>query len=66
LGGDAAAEDRLEEGTRIAALLLDDFLRRAGGDDLAAAVAAFRAEVDDPVGGLDHFEIVRAAGGALA
>jgi pSer/pThr/pTyr-binding forkhead associated (FHA) protein len=28
------------------------------GDDLAAAVAAFGAEVDDPVGGLDDFEIV--------
>ena len=28
------------------------------GDDFAAAVAAFGAEVDDPVGGLDDFEIV--------
>jgi hypothetical protein len=27
-------------------------------DDFAAAVAAFGAEVDDPVGGLDDFEIV--------
>jgi hypothetical protein len=30
----------------------------AGGDDLAAAVAAFGAEIDDPVGGLDDVEIV--------
>jgi hypothetical protein len=30
----------------------------AGRDDLAAAVAAFGTDVDDPVGGLDHFEIV--------
>ena len=27
-------------------------------DDLAARVAAFRAEVDDPVGGADHVEVV--------
>src|SRR6185437_8121427 len=35
-----------------------DILGRAGGDDLAAAVAAFRAEIDDPVGGLDDLEVV--------
>ncbi len=28
----------------------DDFFRRALGDDLAAAVAGFGAEVEDPVG----------------
>src|SRR6185437_15701700 len=35
-----------------------DILGRAGGDDLAAAVAAFWAEIDDPVGGLDDLEVV--------
>src|SRR5208337_3721665 len=30
----------------------------AGGDDLAALVAAFRAEIDEPVRGLDDVEIV--------
>ena len=30
----------------------------AGGDDLAAAAAAFRAEVDDPVGVLNDIEVV--------
>jgi hypothetical protein len=30
----------------------------AGGYDLAAGVAAFGAEVDDPVGGLDYVQIV--------
>ena len=30
----------------------------ARGDDLAAGVAAFRAHVDDPVGGLDDVKIV--------
>src|SRR5437879_4793406 len=33
-------------------------LRRPCDDDPAAAIAAFRAEIDDPVGGLDHVEVV--------
>ena len=33
-------------------------LGRPLGDDPAAAVAPFGAEVDDPVGGLDHVEVV--------
>src|SRR5450631_3844893 len=37
---------------------LDDILRRAPGDDFAAAVAAFGAEVDHPVRGFYHLEIV--------
>ena len=35
-----------------------DLFGRAGGDDLAAAVAAFGAHVDDPVGGFDDVEVV--------
>ena len=35
-----------------------DLLGRAGGDHLAALLAALGAEVDDPVGGLDHVEVV--------
>src|SRR5262249_47393661 len=35
-----------------------DLLRAAGRDDLAAAVAAFRAEIDDPVGGAYDVEVV--------
>ena len=35
-----------------------DFFRRAGGDDFAAALAAFGAEIDDPIGGFHHVEIV--------
>ncbi len=30
----------------------------AAADDLAARTAAFRAQIDDPVGGLDHIEVV--------
>src|SRR5262245_46751956 len=51
-------QHRLEELPGITALLAHQVLRRPCGDDLAAAVAAFGAEVDDPVGGLDHLEIV--------
>ena len=35
-----------------------DLFGGAVGNDLAAAFAAFRAQVDHPVGGLDHVEIV--------
>src|SRR5690242_15114156 len=35
-----------------------DLLGRALRDDAAAAVAAFRAEIDDPVRGLDDVEVV--------
>src|SRR5689334_16065772 len=47
-----------EELAGVAARRLDDVLRRPPGDDLAAAVAAFGAEADHPVRGLDDFEIV--------
>src|SRR5258708_29217262 len=47
-----------EEAAGVARLGLGDLLRRAARDDLAAAVAAFGAEIDDPVGGLDDLEIV--------
>src|SRR5678815_652098 len=53
-----AHEHRRKELPGIAALYLHNILRRAGRDDLAAAVAAFGAQVDHPVGGLDDFEVV--------
>src|SRR6195256_4895696 len=49
---------RRQELPRITPWRLDDVFGRAPGDDFAAAVAAFGAEVDDPVGGFYHFEIV--------
>ena len=39
-------------------LVKRDFFRRARCDDFAALFAAFRAEVDDPVGAFDDLEIV--------
>ena len=35
-----------------------NLFRRAFGDDVAAAFAAFGTEIDHPVGALDHVEIV--------
>ena len=58
LAAGAAREHRLEELPGIARRVARDIFRRAGRNDLAAAVAAFGAEIDDPIGGLDHFEIV--------
>ena len=39
---------------RVAGGHLDDVLRGAGRHHLTAAIAAFGAHVDDPVGGFDH------------
>ena len=35
-----------------------NIFRRTLGDDLAALIAAFRAEIEDPVGGADNVEVV--------
>src|SRR5262249_30012945 len=47
--GVLARQHRREELSGVAPFHPRDVLRGAGGDDLAAAIAAFRAEVDDPV-----------------
>src|SRR5580658_10818688 len=53
-----SGEDAGEEAARVGVLVAGDLLGRAGGDDFAALVAAFGAEVDEPVGGFDDVEIV--------
>src|SRR5689334_21935097 len=53
-----ALQKLLQEHARMRARFLDDVFRRALGDHFAAAVAALRAEIDDPVGRLDDLEIV--------
>src|SRR6185437_7482780 len=53
-----SAEQRPQVGARVRARTSRNLLGRAGGDDLAAALAALRAEVDYPVGALDHIEVV--------
>ena len=42
------------EGTRVSPHLG----RRTGADNLPAAIATLRSQIDDPVGGADHVEIV--------
>ena len=42
----------------IALFHLDDLFRRTLGDDRAALVAAFRANINDVVGTFNHIEIV--------
>ena len=54
----AAGQDASKKGAGVRGARRRDLLGRAGGDHLAAAVAAFRPHVDDPVGGLDHVEVV--------
>src|ERR1700733_3260798 len=44
--------------TSVAGWVGGDLLRGAYSYDLAAAAAALRAHVDDPVGGFDHVEVV--------
>ena len=37
---------------------LRDLLRRSGCDHFATVVARFRPKIDNPIGGLNHFEIM--------
>ncbi len=56
---DPRALQRLpKEHAGVAGLAARDLLRGALGDHLATAGAALGAEVDDPVRGLDHVEVV--------
>jgi len=61
-GGDAG----LEELSGVAGGVGDELLRRAFGDDAAAGVAAFGAQVDYLVGGLDEVEVVLDDHGGVA
>ena len=42
----------------VTRFVLSDIFRRTFGDDGAAAVTSLGAEIDDPVSGFDHVEIV--------
>ena len=48
----------LEKLAGVGAWVAGDLLRRAGNDNFTTTGAAFRAEVDDPVGGLDDIQVV--------
>src|SRR5947209_8217264 len=53
-----AGEVRFEEAPGVRGGRPHDLFGRAGGDDVAAQVAAFGAEVNDVVGGFYHVEVV--------
>ncbi len=42
----------------MAGFHLRHVLGGAGGNDLPAAIAAFGTDVDDPIGGFDHIEVM--------
>ena len=42
----------------MARMASGDCFRRASCDDFAAPIAGFRAEVNHPIGALDHVEVV--------
>src|SRR5229473_1165486 len=56
--GELDVQELFEELAGVAFLDGGDVLGRAGSHDQAAACAAFGAEVDHPVGGLDDVEVV--------
>ncbi len=58
MGNGAALEDASQPLAGVRELVVSDLFRRTGGDHLAACRAAFGAEIDDPVGGLDDVEVV--------
>ena len=52
------AEEGTEVGAGVGRGVGGDLFGGPGGDDMAAGVAAFGTEVDDPIGGLDDVEVV--------
>jgi hypothetical protein len=43
---------------RVRTPRLGDLFRRSDRDHISACVSGFRPQVDDPIGALDHFQIV--------
>src|SRR6185312_3908348 len=60
----------LQQGPQVLAgvrlRVLGELIGRAAADQRAAAFAAFGAEIDDPVGGLDHIQVVLDADDGVA
>ena len=54
----ATRQHGAEPASRVRPLVTRDLLRPPSRDDLAAAVARFRTEIDHPVGELDDVEVV--------
>ncbi len=52
------SEHALEEVPGIRLLVLSDIFWRSLGDNLSASFAAFRPQIDNPIGALNHFHIM--------
>src|SRR6266550_1306891 len=58
-GGEGkASQDLGEEPSRVRIRVRRDLFRRPDGDDFPTLIAALGSEVDDPVRGLDHIQVV--------
>src|SRR6266487_494043 len=51
-------QERPQKSSGITFCKIDNRLRRTCSDNLAAPLAPFRSKIDNPVGALDHFQIV--------
>ncbi len=56
--GACAPQNRAQEFSGMRAVYLRNLLRRSGGDHVAACITCFRAEIDNPIRALDHFEVM--------
>src|SRR5437870_1708339 len=54
----ASCEQRCQELSGVRPGMPGDLLRRPGGDDLAAGVAALGPQIDQPIARLDHVQIM--------
>src|SRR2546429_5872041 len=58
LSGSSSLQHWPQISRRMATWKSCDLLRRTGSDEIAANFATFRSQIDDPVGALDHLQIV--------
>ena len=53
-----APQNLHKKSSRVRLLDLRDLFRRSGGDYVPAFIACFRTKIDNPIGALDHFEVM--------
>src|ERR1700704_471753 len=58
IGDAVSVQDLLEKLSCVGIVQLSNHLRRTRTHEIAAPVAALRTEIDDPICGLDHFEVM--------
>src|SRR5207253_5566230 len=58
LSGSSSLQHWPQISRRMATWKSCDLLRRTSSDEIAASFATFRSQIDDPIGALDHLQIV--------